>query len=85
MQFDVFTLFPEVMQPYLDSSILQRARERGLLTVFLHNIREWTTDKHHVCDDTPYGGGGGMVMKPEPIFAAVEGVWVRLQVVQFFC
>lgn len=74
MQFDVFTLFPEVMQPYLDSSILQRARSRQLLSVNLHNIRDWTTDKHHICDDTPYGGGGGMIMKPEPIFAAVEGV-----------
>jgi len=72
--FDVFTLFPEVMQPYLQTSILQRAQERGLLEVHLHNIRDWTHDRHHVTDDEPYGGGGGMVMKPEPIFAAVEGV-----------
>lgn len=74
MHFDVFTIFPEVMQPYLETSILQRARQSGLLTVHLHNIRDWTTDRHHTTDDTPYGGGGGMVMKPEPIFAAVEGV-----------
>ena len=74
MHFDVFTIFPEVMQPYLETSILQRARQSGLLTVHLHNIRDWTTDRHHNTDDTPYGGGGGMVMKPEPIFAAVEGV-----------
>ncbi|MBS1250359.1 MAG: tRNA (guanine-N(1)-)-methyltransferase [Chloroflexi bacterium] len=74
MKFDVFTLFPEVLAPYLQASIMQRARERELLEVNLHNIRDWTTDKHHVTDDTPYGGGGGMVMKPEPIFAAVEGV-----------
>ncbi|MBN2147960.1 MAG: tRNA (guanosine(37)-N1)-methyltransferase TrmD [Anaerolineales bacterium] len=72
--FDVFTLFPEVFSPYLESSILQRAQERGLVQVELHNIRDATTDRHHVCDDMPYGGGGGMVMKPEPIFAAVEGV-----------
>ena len=74
LRFDVFTLFPEVFPPYLDASILQRARRNGLLEVSLHNIRDWTSDKHHVCDDLPYGGGGGMVMKPEPIIAAVEGV-----------
>ena len=74
MKFDVFTLFPEVMLPYLQTSILQRAQERGLLEVHLHNIRDWTYDRHHVTDDEPYGGGGGMVMKSEPVFAAVEGV-----------
>jgi len=74
MQFDVFTLFPEVIHPYLDSSILQRARERGLISVALHNIRDWTTDRHHVTDDAPYGGGGGMIMKVEPIFDAVESI-----------
>jgi tRNA (guanine37-N1)-methyltransferase len=74
MRFDVFTLFPEVFEPYLQTSILQRARQRGLLEVALYNIRDWTSDRHHVTDDEPYGGGGGMVMKPEPIFAAVEGV-----------
>ncbi len=74
MHFDVFTLFPEAFTPYLETSILQRARQRGLLEVALHNIRDWTSDKHHVTDDEPYGGGGGMVMKPEPIFTAVEGV-----------
>jgi tRNA (guanine37-N1)-methyltransferase len=74
MRFDVFTLFPEVFEPYLQASILQRARQRGLVEVHLHNIRDWTSDRHHVTDDEPYGGGGGMVMKPEPVFAAVEGV-----------
>jgi tRNA (guanine37-N1)-methyltransferase len=74
MRFDVFTLFPEVFEPYLQSSILQRARQRGLVSVHLHNIRDWTSDRHHVTDDEPYGGGGGMVMKPEPIFAAVDAV-----------
>ena len=72
--FDVFTLFPAVFTPYLDTSILQRARASSLVEVRLHNIRDWTTDRHHVCDDIPYGGGGGMVMKPEPIFTAVESV-----------
>lgn len=74
MRFDVFTLLPEVFFPYLDSSILQRARQRGIIEVFLHNIRDWATDRHHVTDDYSFGGGGGMVMKPEPIFAAVESV-----------
>jgi tRNA (guanine37-N1)-methyltransferase len=74
MRFDVFTLFPEVFDPYLSASIMQRAIGRGLVNIHLHNIRDWATDKHHVTDDEPYGGGGGMVMKPEPIFAAVEGV-----------
>lgn len=74
MRFDIFTLFPEVFVPYLDTSILQRARSASLIEVNLHNIRDWTSDRHHVCDDMPYGGGGGMVMKPEPIFAAIEGV-----------
>jgi tRNA (guanine37-N1)-methyltransferase len=74
MQFEVFTLLPEVFPSYLDSSILQRAHQRGLIEVRIHNIRDYTHDKHHVTDDTPYGGGGGMVMKPEPVFEAVESV-----------
>jgi tRNA (guanine37-N1)-methyltransferase len=74
LQFEVFTLLPEVFEPYLASSILQRARQRGVVEVRLHNIRDWTTDRHHITDDEPYGGGGGMVMKPGPIFAAVEEV-----------
>jgi len=74
LRFDVFTLFPDVFKPYLETSILQRAQENQLVEVQLHNIRDWTIDRHHVCDDMPYGGGGGMVMKPEPIFTAVESV-----------
>jgi len=74
MEFDVFTLLPEVFPPYLNSSILHRARQRGLIDVRIHNIRDWAADKHHVTDDEPYGGGGGMVMKVEPVFAAVESV-----------
>ena len=74
MEFDVFTLLPEVFPPYLESSILQRAGQRGLIDVRVHNIRDWATEKHHVTDDEPYGGGGGMVMKVEPVFAAVESV-----------
>jgi tRNA (guanine37-N1)-methyltransferase len=74
MRFDVFTLFPELFEPYLNTSILLRARQRGVVEVCLHNIRSWAFDRHQVTDDEPYGGGGGMVMKPEPIFAAVEDV-----------
>ena len=74
MQFEVFTLLPEVFPPYLESSILKRASERNLIHVRVHNIRDYTHDKHHMTDDTPYGGGGGMVMKPEPIFEAIETV-----------
>ncbi len=74
MHFDVFSLFPDMFPPYLNESILKRAQEAGLLEVGLHNIRDYAVDKHRVTDDDPYGGGGGMVMKPEPIFAAVEGV-----------
>jgi tRNA (guanine37-N1)-methyltransferase len=75
MHFDIFTLFPAMFQGPFTESILKRAQERGLLSIALHNIRDATTDKHHVVDGYPYGGGAGMVMKPEPIFAAVEAVY----------
>src|SRR6187397_995653 len=74
MRFDVFTLLPEVFAPYLQVSMLEKAASRGLIDVQVHNIRDYTHDKHHTTDDTPYGGGGGMVMKPEPVFEAVESV-----------
>ena len=74
MRFDVFTIFPEVFSPYLGTSILQRAQENALVAFHIHNIRDWTTDKHHTTDDEPYSGGGGMVMKAEPIFNAVEDI-----------
>lgn len=74
MQFDIFTILPELFPPYLDSSILQRARQRGLIDVRVHNIRDHAHDRHHTTDDVPYGGGGGMVMKPEPVVEAVEAV-----------
>ncbi len=74
MRFDIFSLFPEVFQPYLEISILKRALQNQLIEVHTHNIRDWATDRHHTTDDTPYGGGGGMILKPEPVFAAVEDV-----------
>jgi len=74
MRFDVLTLFPEMVSGPLEASILGRAQQRELISVKVHDIRDYATDKHRITDDAPYGGGGGMVMKPEPIFAAVEGV-----------
>ncbi|HET8841695.1 MAG TPA: tRNA (guanosine(37)-N1)-methyltransferase TrmD [Ktedonobacteraceae bacterium] len=75
MHFDIFTLFPEMFSGPFSESILKRAQEQHLLSIGLYNIRDATTDKHHVVDDYPYGGGAGMVMKPGPIFAAVEAVY----------
>jgi len=72
MEIDVLTLFPRVFEGPLDESILKRAQTKGLVAVRVHNLREFTHDKHHVVDDKPYGGGPGMLMKPEPIFEAVE-------------
>jgi tRNA (guanine37-N1)-methyltransferase len=74
MRFDVFCLLPEVMKAYLEASIIGRAQASGKVHVALHNIRDFASDRHRTTDDEPYGGGGGMVMKPEPIFAAVESV-----------
>ena len=74
MRFDILTLFPEMFEGILSESIIGRAIERDLFSVHVHNIRDYAMGKHRVTDDTPYGGGGGMVMKPEPIFAAVEAV-----------
>ena len=74
MRVDVLTVFPEVIHCGVDYSIVKRARDKDLLSVFVHNIRDFTTDKHRTTDEPPYGGGAGMVMKPEPIFAAAEHV-----------
>jgi tRNA (guanine37-N1)-methyltransferase len=74
MHFDVLTLFPSMFQSPLEESILKRAQEGGRVSIAVYNIRDYAAGKHRVTDDAPYGGGGGMVMKPEPIFAAVEAV-----------
>ncbi len=74
LHFDIFTLFPGMLTGVFGDSILKRAREAGILSVALHNIRDYAEGRHRVTDDTPYGGGGGMVMKPEPIYRAVETV-----------
>jgi tRNA (guanine37-N1)-methyltransferase len=74
MHFDILTLFPGLFDSVFRESIVSRAIEAGQITIALHNIRDYATDKHHVTDDAPYGGGGGMVMKPEPIIGALEAV-----------
>ena len=72
MKIDILTLFPDICGAPLGESIMKRAQENGIVDLRIHNLRDWTTDKHHIVDDAPFGGGQGMVMKPEPIFAAVE-------------
>ena len=72
MRIDIVTLFPEICRGPLSESMMKRARENGALELHIHNMRDWTADKHHVVDDAPFGGGQGMVMKAEPVFKAVE-------------
>jgi tRNA (guanine37-N1)-methyltransferase len=72
MRIDIVTLFPEICRAPLSESIMKRAQEKAIVDLRIHNLRDWSTDKHHVVDDAPFGGGQGMVMKPDPIFAAVE-------------
>jgi tRNA (guanine37-N1)-methyltransferase len=72
MRIEIITLFPEICRAPLNESMMKRAQENGIVDIHIHNLRDWTKDKHHVVDDSPFGGGQGMVMKPEPIFAAVE-------------
>ena len=74
MKIDVLTLFPGMFAGPLDESIIKRAREKGLLDLKIHNFREWTHDRHKTVDDRPFGGGPGMVLKPEPVFEAVDAL-----------
>ncbi len=74
MRFDIITIFPEMFNSYSSESILKRAIEREIVEMKIHNLRDFTTDKHRVVDDYPYGGGPGMVMKPEPFFSAIETI-----------
>src|SRR3954466_1738663 len=78
MKIDIVTLFPEICRAPLGESMMKRAQNKEIIDLTVHNLRDWTTDKHHVVDDAPFGGGQGMVMKPEPIFAAVEDLRSRL-------
>src|SRR6476659_1708212 len=72
LNIDIITIFPDYFREIVDHGILRRARTAGLVEIKAHNLRTWTSDKHHTVDDRPFGGGDGMVLKPEPIFAAVE-------------
>ena len=74
MRIDIVTLFPEICRAPLNESMMKRAQDNGALELRIHNLRDWASDKHRVVDDAPFGGGQGMVMKPEPIFAAVENL-----------
>jgi tRNA (guanine37-N1)-methyltransferase len=74
MRCDVITLFPAMVEPVLGQSMLKRARQRGLLEVRVHNLRDYAMDRHHITDDMPYGGGAGMVMKAEPVFRVIDAL-----------
>ena len=74
MRIDIITIFPEVILPVLQAGILRRAQARDILTVNVHNLRDFTTDRHQTVDDYPYGGGAGMILKPEPLFAAIRAL-----------
>src|SRR5215470_10371230 len=79
MKIEIVTLFPEICRAPLSESMMKRAQEKGVLELHIRNLRDWATDKHHIVDDAPFGGGQGMVMKPEPIFAAVEDLKSRVE------
>ena len=77
MRFEVLSVFPDVFSPYVGSSILGRAQKRGIFEFDSYDLRDWTHDRHRTVDDAPFGGGQGMLMKPEPIFEAVEDIASR--------
>src|ERR1051325_10585355 len=74
LRVDIISIFPDYFREAFDYGIIRRARAAGLITVQPHDLRSWTSDRHHIVDDRPFGGGDGMVLKPEPIFAAVESL-----------
>jgi tRNA (guanine37-N1)-methyltransferase len=74
LHFDILTVFPEAFEGIFSIGMVRKARQAGQVTIAIHNLRDFTADRHQTTDDTPYGGGGGMVMKPEPIFRAVESL-----------
>jgi len=74
MRIDVVTIFPEIIDAYMNASIMKRAQAKGVVSIYAHNLRDYTTDKHRKVDDRPYGGGAGMVLMPEPILRAVDAI-----------
>ena len=85
LRFDCISLFPEMLCGFVNCSMLWRAVQNGLLQINLYNLRDWAKDKHHITDDSPYGGGAGMVLKPEPIFDAVEELKFQNSKVVYMC
>jgi len=75
MKFSIVTIFPDMVRAYFNASIMKRAIDNGIVSVVVHNLRDYATDKHKSVDDYPYGGGAGMVMKPEPFFGIAEDLW----------
>ena len=75
MKFHILTIFPEFFRGPFEHGVLQKAREAGLVEIFIHDLRNWTNDRHRTVDDRPFGGGEGMLLKPAPIFEAVESIW----------
>lgn len=79
MRFDIITIFPNILDSYFNESLLKKAQTKGLLKIKIHNLRDFTNDKHHKVDDTPYGGGPGMVLKVEPIYKAVQFLKLKVK------
>ena len=80
MRIDIVTIFPKMFQPVLNESIIKRAQSKGKVKIFLHDLRDYTSDRHRKVDDRPFGGGCGMVMRPEPIFEAVKNIKSRIKI-----
>jgi len=75
LKFHVLTIFPEFFRGPFEHGVVQRARENGLIEIAIHDLRDWTHDRHRTVDDRPFGGGEGMLLKPGPLFEAVESIW----------
>lgn len=85
MRFSLLSLFPEMVESYFQVSMLGRAVDKGLLEIDLHQLRDWSTDKHNTADDRPFGGGAGMLLKPEPLFSAIEALKAPKSKVVYLC
>ena len=79
MRFHIITIFPEIFNSYFNESIIKRARESGKIKIKIHNLRDYTKDKHKTVDDTPYGGGAGMVMKVDVLYKAIQDISNKIQ------
>ncbi len=79
MKFDIITIFPKIFDSYFNESILKRAQDKKIININVHNLRDYTTDKHKTVDDTPYGGGAGMILKVEPIYNCVQAIKIVIK------